>query len=356
MRVSVVIPVFNAERFVHDAVRSAQAQPETGEVILIEDGSTDDSLRICRDLARTSPRVTLLRHPGGVNRGISASRNLGWRAARYPFVAFLDADDYYLENRFRAARRILETDPELDGVYDAVGTTYEHDDAKRWYGTLDRPELTTVTDPVPPEILFETILAGDKGYFHTNGITVRKTLLERTGGFDTSLTVGEDTHLWIKMAAVGRLAPGVLTEPVSMRRVHDHNTMRRCRHRYRFERLAMAESLLRWAHRQSLPPARVRLLLDLLLRFRLDLIDRDQPYPLRKGRELLCLTTFAARHPGALWSRYYRHVLGYTVGGRRFKRLFGNTVARFQRARRSDRPALLPSRERPHSETARSAP
>lgn len=76
MKVSVVIPVYNAAPFVRDAVESALAQPETGEVILVEDGSLDDSLTVCRALAAENDRVKLYRHPNGENCGAGASRFL----------------------------------------------------------------------------------------------------------------------------------------------------------------------------------------------------------------------------------------------------------------------------------------
>ncbi len=100
MQVSIIIPVYNAAAYVREAVESALIQPETGEILLIEDNSPDDSLRICQELAAKYDKVKLLRHPNGENRGPGASRNLGMRNARSPILAFLDADDYYLPGRF----------------------------------------------------------------------------------------------------------------------------------------------------------------------------------------------------------------------------------------------------------------
>jgi glycosyltransferase involved in cell wall biosynthesis len=336
MDVSVIIPIFNAEDYLSCAVRSALDQPETGQVILIEDGSTDDSARVAHQWAQRSGRVSLLHHPGRANRGISASRNLGLRAARCPFVAFLDADDYYLANRFRAARTAFENDPLADGVYDAVGTDYANSLAEQWYRTLERDDLTTITETVRPEALFEAILAGDKGFFHTSGITVRRNLVDRTGLFETSLALGEDTAMWLKMAAVGRLVSGSLTDPVSMRRVHGENTMRRWADRYRNERVAMAEALLAWGRDALLPARRIRLLEDLLLRFELEAIDRSQPYLTRKARELACLGRFAMHHPQTIRSRYYRHVVGYTTGWRRIRRIVSSWLPRVRRANEAD--------------------
>ena len=100
--VSVVIPVYNAERYVARALASALAQPEVGEVILVEDDSPDRALEVCRSLANEhAGKVRLLRHPDGRNHGAGPSRNLGIRAARHPFMTALDADDHYLPGRFR---------------------------------------------------------------------------------------------------------------------------------------------------------------------------------------------------------------------------------------------------------------
>ena len=99
-RVSVVTPVYNAAEFVTRAVESALAQPETGEVLLIEDNSPDNSLRVCRELAEKHEKVRVLRHPDGGNHGAGASRNLGMQNARFDYIGFVDADNFDLLNRF----------------------------------------------------------------------------------------------------------------------------------------------------------------------------------------------------------------------------------------------------------------
>jgi glycosyltransferase involved in cell wall biosynthesis len=81
MQVSVITPVYNAASFVTQAVESALQQPETAEVLIIEDGSPDNSLEVCQELAKKYEKVKLLRHPNGENRGAGASRNLGMRNA-----------------------------------------------------------------------------------------------------------------------------------------------------------------------------------------------------------------------------------------------------------------------------------
>jgi len=129
----VIIPVYNAAAYLTQAVESALAQPETAEVLLIEDGSPDNALDVCEELAGKYDKVRLLRHPNGENRGAGASRNLGMRNAKFDFIAFLDADDYYLPGRFAAASKIFRLDPACEGVYEAVAMQVESADGmERW--------------------------------------------------------------------------------------------------------------------------------------------------------------------------------------------------------------------------------
>lgn len=108
IEISVIIPVYNAAEFLEKAVKSAAYFDEVKEIILAEDQSTDHSLEICRRLVSEIPKVKLFQHPNGENRGAGASRNLGIDHATSDFIAFLDADDYYLPNRFDAEKTFLQ--------------------------------------------------------------------------------------------------------------------------------------------------------------------------------------------------------------------------------------------------------
>jgi len=317
MEVSVIIPVYNVERYVGEAVDSALAQPEVAEVILIEDGSSDGTLETCCAIADRDKRVKVLQHPGGGNRGPGESRNLGIRSARCDYIAFLDADDYYLPDRFSAARAIMERDPSIDGVYDALGTHYEHERTGRWWRSIGGPELTTVTEAIPPERLFEALLDGQHGYFSTDTIVVRRTLFEKTGLFDVSLRLAEDIAMWLKMAAVGRLAAGCIDTPVSMRRLHGGNTTFRNWSKNNGYAIQMWRSLLKWARRVGLPLERRVLLVNILLNFCLANRKANGPYFSRKLWDFQFLTRFVARHPLALRSSHYRGLLSSTLGLRR---------------------------------------
>ncbi len=105
--VSVVVPVFNAERFIAETVHSVLGQTfKPWELLLVDDGSTDRSRSIIREFEVSYPgRIRCLAHPGGANRGQFAARLLGARHSVAPVVALLDADDLwdldYLEQHFK---------------------------------------------------------------------------------------------------------------------------------------------------------------------------------------------------------------------------------------------------------------
>ena len=111
-----ITPAYNCAPFLERAVRSALAIPEVHQVIIAEDGSTDDTIEVCRRLVRSDPRVVLVQHPGGGNRGAGASRNLAIAHATKHYLAFLDADDVYLPERFTEDKSVLEEHPDAQGV------------------------------------------------------------------------------------------------------------------------------------------------------------------------------------------------------------------------------------------------
>jgi glycosyltransferase involved in cell wall biosynthesis len=227
MKVSILIPVYNAAEYVQQAVESALSQPETGEVILVEDASTDNSLAVCRDLASRYPLVRLYRHPDGGNHGEAASRNLAISMSTCEYIACLDADDFYLPDRFSTDREIFNSDPTIEGVYGALGEYIENEAARERWLAANRSmgKMTTMTKRVSPEQIYETLVAGQHGYFHLNCTTVNRGVLEKTGPFNEKLRLHTDMDMLWKIAAVARLAPGKLEEPITIRRIHGHNTI-----------------------------------------------------------------------------------------------------------------------------------
>ena len=144
MDISVIIPVYNAATFLHKAVESAVNLDEVKEILLVEDASTDNSLELCRTLQTEYSKVKLFQHPDHGNHGAGATRNLGLEKASQEFIAFLDADDYYLPNRFEAEKEIFKNE-KIEGVFNAIGTEFYSEKGKEEFQQkFKNTELTTV--------------------------------------------------------------------------------------------------------------------------------------------------------------------------------------------------------------------
>ena len=308
MQVSITIPVYNAAAFVRSAVESALAQPETAEVILVEDGSPDGSLAVCEELAAKHNKVHLYRHPRGENRGAASSRNLGIVNSHFDYVAFLDADDFYLPGRFSTARAVFEGDPTIDGLYEAIGTHIEDSNGlKQWqaYGQ-SADGLTTLTRRVAPENLLEELCRGSSGHFSPDGLVVKRFIFERAGLFDEHLPLHEDTAMMYKLAAVARLAPGSLDQPVAMRRVHTQNRISAPRSPSDIyeKRMLLFETVWEWA-KIHLPPEKERLLFELYLRAAMLWPDAHPHSLLWKVRARILLAKLPLRSPSVMRRALY---------------------------------------------------
>lgn len=231
------------------------AQPETGEVILIEDGSPDGSLQMCQDLAQKYEKVRLLQHPGGVNKGAGASRNLGMLNARFDYIAFLDADDYYLPGRFKVAKEIFTTDQTCEGVYEAIGRYIESKEGLVRWEAAHKPDsyLHTIITPLPPEDLAKELIIGGKGDLSLNGLVFKKSALEKTGYMNESLRLDQDTDFILKMSIKTKLLPGRLNEPVAIWRIHEQNRVsaQKSANQERRRRLKFWVSFYKWCEKNA---------------------------------------------------------------------------------------------------------
>ena len=254
-QVSVIVPVYNAEKFIKDAVFSAKDIEVVREIILIEDGSTDNSLKICQQLQLEIPKVILLTHEGGGNRGAGASRNLGIKNALYPFIAFLDADDFFLPERFTLTQPIFEQDKDVMGVYEPVGTNYVDGESAQKFAALkklDQNELegyiSYVKKPYEGRIFFESLIDGKNGFPQTDGIVFRKSLLEKAGFFNENLRLHQDSEFWIRLSYHGFFKPtSDFKHIVAIRNVHPGNRINK---RSIATQAEFYKSLYDWAERE----------------------------------------------------------------------------------------------------------
>jgi hypothetical protein len=204
-RISVIIPVFNLRDFVADAIDSVLGQTLPAseiEVVVVDDGSTDGSSEV---VARYVPRVRLVRQ---ANRGLSGARNTGIRESSGAFLAFLDADDRLLPEKFAAQLAVFEARSELGLVYTGVRHV---DEARR---PLPQRGWSTVEGDVLPRLVLGNLI-------HPVTVLVRRDPVERAGGFDETLRSAEDWDLWLRLSRAGVLW-GCVDRPLAEYRVrHD---------------------------------------------------------------------------------------------------------------------------------------
>ncbi|MDQ0591911.1 glycosyltransferase involved in cell wall biosynthesis [Chryseobacterium ginsenosidimutans] len=262
LEISVIIPVYNAEQFLEKSVESAIHFEEVKEIILIEDRSTDNSLEICKKLAVGNSKIRLFQHPDQANHGAGASRNLGIKKATGNLITFLDADDYYLPNRFDAEKEIFK-DPKIDGVFNAIGVEYLTEKGKQEYLTKfkDSP-LTTVNYHAEGEEVFRGLLSLTPKtfgtFFHLNALTIRKSALEiHNLRFNENLRVHQDSDFNIKLSYHCYLKSGIIDKAVAIRGIHDDNRITKIVQyspQYNQRQYLYWKSLYDWASANSLIP------------------------------------------------------------------------------------------------------
>lgn len=132
--VSILIPCFNSRDFVGGAIESSFKQSYTDiEVIVIDDGSTDGSFEFVSELKQTLyPELVILRHPGGVNLGVSSTRYRGAMCAKGHYIAFLDADDQFEHDKIAKQLALLASSPDLVLCHTGVKVIGDCSDADRF--------------------------------------------------------------------------------------------------------------------------------------------------------------------------------------------------------------------------------
>ncbi|MBE6992492.1 MAG: glycosyltransferase family 2 protein [Ruminococcaceae bacterium] len=190
---SVIIPAYNAERFVGTAIESVlqQTNPDF-EIIVVDDGSSDNTKSVVSQI-----RDSRIKYIYQENGGVSAARNTGIRNACGEFICFLDADDYWLANHLETVSGLIESYPHCS-----------------MFVTGHRIRLTTGEMMPRTEKVLQSIEDADFcssngydlickfGYFmHTNSICIRKESFDKVGVFEPGIKNGEDDDLWYRIYA-----------------------------------------------------------------------------------------------------------------------------------------------------------
>jgi glycosyltransferase involved in cell wall biosynthesis len=192
--VSVIIPAFNAEICLERCLESVFRQtPAHYEVIVIDDGSTDKTADI---LLRYAGRII---HASQENRGPSAARNHGLRFAKGEFVAFLDADDYWLPEFLSRCLEFFKKYPEAD----AVSTGQK---IITWKGevSINPPILRDGSENQDARLLSEFFsFWAAQDHIRTGSCVIRKTIIDRAGPMREDLRLAEDLEYWGYLATFG---------------------------------------------------------------------------------------------------------------------------------------------------------
>jgi glycosyltransferase involved in cell wall biosynthesis len=193
--VSVVIPVYNRERYLADALESVLGQRfRPLEIVVVDDGSTDGSAAV----AARFPHVRVL---SGEHRGVAAARNLGLDAARGAYIAFVDSDDVWLPHKLELQMRYLHDHPDVQCVLGVYEDVLEEG--------IERPSWLR---EAPDDGLAATLVS----------MLARSEVFDAVGHFDESYVTGEDTD-WMARAHDSGVAMTVLPDVVFRRRVHADN-------------------------------------------------------------------------------------------------------------------------------------
>lgn len=211
--VSVVMPTFNAAKWVASAIDNvfAQTYPHV-ELIIVDDGSQDDTVAVVRQkltaLSGASWKVIEL----GANQGASAARNVGLGAASGDWVQFLDSDDLIPATKFeRQMATCAQAPAEVVGVYSPFRRCYVDDGKVTWVGPLGVPDMEGRA-PI-------MCLVGPVRPLHGAGLARRSTL-DLIGGFDESLRFWECEEVTYRLAKAGRLLPVPSPDPQYLWRLH----------------------------------------------------------------------------------------------------------------------------------------
>ncbi|KQW42200.1 MULTISPECIES: glycosyltransferase [unclassified Roseateles] len=206
--VSVVVPCFNAERYIAVTLSAIQAQlPAGSEIIVIDDGSTDSSA------ARVRAEFTDVRLITRPNAGVAAARNAGIAAATRDWIAFCDADDVWLPGKLAAQFAAVAANPGCRMSYTAwqVWFSSEPEPATAEVAALAGVERPGASGWIYPELLLDCVV-------WTSTVLAQRSVFDEVGVFDTGLRIGEDYDLWLRASRVTRIER--VPRPLALYRQH----------------------------------------------------------------------------------------------------------------------------------------
>ena len=218
-KVSIIMPVYNSEKYLEEAINSVLGQSYSNfELIIVDDGSTDNSLNIAGEFAKEDKRVTIIALKE--NRGFAGARNEGLKRARGEFITGMDSDDIMLPDAIKVRVEFLNSHPEVDLVFGKIDKVidkegnpienafseeiqhfYQRNKEYNFYGKLKKLELRIPNADVTSMF--------------------RRDLLFREGYYEESLLVGADIDFFCRIFRMSN--PACVPEPIIFYRLHESN-------------------------------------------------------------------------------------------------------------------------------------
>jgi glycosyltransferase involved in cell wall biosynthesis len=267
--ISVLLPVYNAENYLHDAVDSVLSQtfPDF-ELLILDDGSTDRSASILREYESKDRRV---RHFSRENLGLIPTLNELIGRAQGRYLARMDADDVCLPQRFERQMKFLDSHEECV----LVGSFHE------LINSLDQP-IGTVKHPLSHEEIDGMHLKGICCVTHSS-VMLRSAIVKQLNGYDIRFDTAEDLELWLRLAERGKLAN--IPEVMVKYRIHAESVSERFQAKQRNTARMACETA--WARRGIS-----------------GVFEADEVW--RRGRDKQSRYEFANRYGWIAWSNNHR--------------------------------------------------
>lgn len=186
---SVIIPLFNKEKFIEATLRSVLEQSFTNfEIIIVNDGSTDKSEEIV--LKFNDARI---KYFSKKNEGVSVARNYGIQQSKGVYIALLDADDLWFPNHLEVLNKLIYTFPEA-GLY---ASRYISKVSKDKNITNNFLKIAENFSGIVPDFFYSSLISR---IALTSAVAIPKSVLNKTGLFNPNISSGQDLDLWIKIA------------------------------------------------------------------------------------------------------------------------------------------------------------
>ena len=209
MSIAIIIPAYNAQKYLAATLESVQTQTLSDwEMIIVDDGSTDATLQIANDYCTRDSRIRLLKQQ---NAGAATARNTGFQAVapETEYIFFLDSDDLIEANALETLLAALSTHPDALGAHalgriiDSEGHFYRQGVLEAWGRNRQRVVGNHLCRVRPDEPTDFAVLAYINCIISPGVVMLRRSALEATGPFDTTLRNAEDWDMWLRMLING---------------------------------------------------------------------------------------------------------------------------------------------------------